>query len=451
MAVSSFSGLASGLDTATIVKELVKLERAPITRLEKTKAELNSVSTKFTNFKDLLGKLRDAAAGLKGRGDLLSSATSTSDDKKVTVTAEAGATLGNYEITVGTLASAQRNQSEVFSARNEAGIFASGELTIQVGSGEAVSVTVDGNTTLDMLVSDINRKGAGVTASVLHSNGEYRVQISGNDTGAANAITFGGSAAGTLNLDAYIVRDAHDAQFELDGLPMTSASNVVSDALSGVSFTLKGTTETDSPITIGITRDNTAIKAKLQGFVDAYNAVAKQIGSEFAYKGSAQTSAASLSGDSALRSIQARLRGLVSTQVEVAGSTLTSLSSIGIRTQSDGTLKIDDTILTKALDTTPEAVSQLLNDELGQSSGIFSQFETGLKDMLTGDSSVLSVRISSIGVRIRSIDAQMSRMELQIDSYQAKITAQFTQMEAAMSRLQNQGSQLSAMMSSLSF
>ena len=148
--------------------------------------------------------------------------------------------------------------------------------------------------------------------------------------------------------------------------------------------------------------------------------------------------------------MQQRLRSLIGTQVEVKGSSLTTLSSLGLRTQQDGTLKIDDAVLDKALAQSPEAVSKLLVDELGGSKGIFGQFEDGLKDMISGEGSVLSARISSISVRVKTIDAQMSRMEVRMDAYEMKLSLQFSAMEQAMSKLQNQGSQLNSMMAAFS-
>jgi flagellar hook-associated protein 2 len=448
VAVTSFSGIASGIDTATIVKELVKLERLPIDRLESKKTALNTQSSKFTAIKDLLSKLQDSAKSMKLREDVLSSSATSSDDKAIGVTASGGATTGSYTLDVISLASSQRNHSEPLAARDQTNLLGWGELTIQVGEGEAVTVDVDENTTLDSLAADINRAGAGVTAGVLFTEGSYKLQISAKNTGAANVVTYGGDVADVLGLAEHVVREAKDAAFEIDDVPMTAATNTVTSAVPGVSFNLKAEAE---GIAIEVTRDDTAIKAKLQGFVDAYNAAIKQVNSEFRYNGTAQLGGASLSGDATLRAIQTKLRGMVSAPAVGITGNYTTLGSIGIGTQSDGTLKIDDKIMSKVLADDPEAVSRLLVEEPGNSTinGVFSQFDDSLKEMLTGTNAPIGLRISSIAARVKQMTTQMDRMELQMDTYELNLSKQFTAMESVMARLQAQGNQMSSIMSSL--
>jgi flagellar hook-associated protein 2 len=446
VAVTSFSGIASGIDTAKIVQELVKLERMPIDRLESKKTALNTQSGKFTALKDLLTKLQASAKSMKLREDVLSSAATSSDDKAVSVTASGGATTGSYTLDVISLASSQRNHSEPLSARNQKNMLGWDELTIKVGSGQAVTIDVDENTTLDSLATSINHSGAAVTASVLFTDGSYKLQISAKNTGAANAVTFGGEVADVLGLNDHVVREAKDAEFEIDDVPMTSATNTVTSAVPGVSFNLKAEAE---GVTIDVTRDDTAIKAKLQGFVDAYNAVMTKINGEFRYTGTAQVGGASLSGDPTLRSIQSKLRGMVASPATGITGGYTTLASVGIGTQSDGTLKIDDKIMSAVLAKDPEAVSRLLVEEPGTSNnGVFAQFDDSLKEMLTGTNTPIGLRISSIATRVKQMTTQMDRMELQMDAYELNLSKQFTAMEAAMAKLQSQGNQMSSIMSS---
>jgi len=227
VAVTAFSGIASGIDTASIVKSLVKLERQPIDRLASQQKDLNTQSSKFSAIKDQLSKLQASAKSLKLRENILSSTATSSDDKAVSVSASGGATTGSYTLDVISLASSQRNHSEPLAARDQKNLVGWGDLTIQVGSGDAVVIDVDENTTLDSLATAINHSGAGVTAGVLFSEGSYKLQLSAKSTGAANAVTYGGDVADVLGLGDHVVRGAKDAQFEIDDVPMTSATNTV--------------------------------------------------------------------------------------------------------------------------------------------------------------------------------------------------------------------------------
>jgi flagellar hook-associated protein 2 len=446
VAVSSFSGIASGIDTATIVKELVKLERMPITRLESKKTALNTQSSKFTAIKEQLSKLRESAKSMQLRENVLSSAATSSDDKAVSVTASGGATIGSYTLDVISLASSQRNHSEPLVARDQKNLVGWGELTIQVGDGDAVAIDVDENTTLDSLAAAINRSGAGVTAGVLFTEGSYKLQISAKNTGADNAVTYGGDVADVLRLDDHVVREAKDAAFEIDDVPMTSATNTVTSAINGVSFNLKAQAQ---GVTIDVTRDDAGIKAKLQGFIDTYNATIKLVNAEFRFTGTAQLGGASLSGDATLRSIQSQLRGMVSTKAIGVSGDYNTLASIGIGTQSDGTLKIDDKIMSKVLADDPEILARVLVEEPGTANkGVLAQFEESLKELLTGKDAPIGLRISSIAARVKQMTAQVDRMELQMDSYELNLSRQFTAMEAAMAKLQAQGNQMSSILRS---
>jgi flagellar hook-associated protein 2 len=446
VAVTSFSGIASGIDTATIVKELVKLERLPITRLESKKTALNSQSTKFTAIKDQLSKLRDAAKSLKLRENVLSSAATSSDDKAVSVTASGGATTGSYTLDVISLASSQRNHSEPLAARDQKNLVSWGDLTIQVGEGDAVSIDVDENTTLDSLAAAINRSGAGVTAGVLFTEGSYKLQLSAKSTGADNAVTYGGDVADVLGLNDHVVREAKNAEFEIDDVPMTSATNTVTSAVTGVSFNLKAQAQ---GVTIDVTRDDAGIKAKLQGFIDTYNTTIKQVNAEFRFTGTAQLGGASLSGDAMLRSIQTKLRGMVSAKAIGVTGDYTTLASIGIGSQPDGTLKIDDKLMSRVLAEDPEILSRVLVEEPGTTNnGVIAQFEDSLKELLTGKDAPIGLRISAIATRVKQMTAQVDRMELHMDAYELNLSRQFTAMEAAMAKLQAQGNQMSSIMGS---
>ena len=104
--------------------------------------------------------------------------------------ATGGASLGTYEIEVGALAKAGRNYTNGFTSKSQTGLFGTGTLSITVGEDDPVGITVDGTDTLETLVTKINASDARVTAGILFDGSKYRLQISGNETGAANALVF---------------------------------------------------------------------------------------------------------------------------------------------------------------------------------------------------------------------------------------------------------------------
>jgi flagellar hook-associated protein 2 len=144
------------------------------------------------------------------------------------------------------------------------------------------------------------------------------------------------------------------------------------------------------------------------------------------------------------------LSSLLGTPATGVTGDYTTLSSVGVSVQSDGSLKIDDDQLTKVLGTDPEAVSRLLIDDKGAGTvGVFAQFKAALTDMTSGTDGAIAQRISGIASRVKDINSQMDRMEQNITEYQDNLNQQFANMEEVMSKLQSQGNQLTAMLSGL--
>ncbi|MEM9190694.1 MAG: flagellar filament capping protein FliD [Myxococcota bacterium] len=442
--VATFSGLASGIDTASIVEGLVQLERRPITLLQQQQQDLNGITGRLGSIQTLMTRLQDAATALDDRDSVMLSTASSSNEDAVTATASGNASLGSFSVEVTSLATAERTYSEAFSARDTAGLFGTGTLSVQVGSATAVDITIDANDTLDGIVSKLNASGADLTAGVLYDGTNYRLQVSGNSLGAENAITF--TETGTsLGLDdpANEVVAAADAIFSIDGFAMTRPTNSVSDAIVGTNLELKA--PTTGATTISVRRDGDAIKENVQAFVDAYNAVQSSINAEFAFSGAARLGD-SLSGDSTLRGIQTRLRSQIGAEVTGLSGSYSRLSDIGISFNRDGTIELDDAEFETALGADPQGVASLfVEDQVAGTSGLMVQFDDLIKEYTDSDG-ILSTKIDLLEDRSRGIDDQIDSMERRVEQFEERLRAQFTSMEQAISRLNSQGDQLNAIL-----
>ena len=174
MSEITFGGLATGLDTAAIITQLMTLERRPIFRLEDKQQAYESQASKWRSVKSRLSSLTDKVSALGERKDVLSTTVSSSDEKVFTATSLGGAPLGATEVNVTSLAQAERTYSDAFSASDTAGLFGTGTLSITVGSDAAVDVTIDGTDTLQSVVDKINASDADVSAGVLFDGTNYR-------------------------------------------------------------------------------------------------------------------------------------------------------------------------------------------------------------------------------------------------------------------------------------
>ncbi|MCB9623967.1 MAG: flagellar filament capping protein FliD [Sandaracinus sp.] len=441
MPVASFSGLASGIDTASLVSQLVSLERAPIKRLETKQANLLSMSRRFSEISKRVDALSSASEALVGATKLLGATASSTDESKVRVSATGDATLGGFSVEVRSLARAERTYSDGIAARDAAGLFGSGTLTLGIGTA-STDVTVEATDTLDDVARKINESGAEVSASVLHDGTSYRLLLAGRGTGTTNAIevTESGTSLGLDRPENELVA-ASDATVVIDGLEITRSSNRFADVVPGVTFDLRGETAPGETVGVEIDRDTDATMEKLEAFVSAYNEVTRGLDAEFAFAGAARIGN-SLAGDSTLRGLQTRLMNTV-----LGEYSSTRLADLGIRLQNDGSLKLDDAEVRERLATDPDGLVSFFGADDGASG--FAKALTDLADIYTGTDGQLKNRIDNLSQGQRDIDEQIERMERRIDKYEENMRKKFTAMEMVVSGLNSQASQLGAILTGL--
>jgi len=183
--VISVGGLASGLDTNSIVDQLVALERRPITLLEQQIGTVQKTRTSFATLESKLGALRTAADRLNTVGEVLAGVASSSDERVVTAAAGTGASRGTLTLTVSQLAQGSvASATTGVAATTDAVATGPGTFSFQVGAGAVRSVDLTAGTTLDGLVSAINDLGAFGTAFPRHSYrapGAYTVAVTVTD------------------------------------------------------------------------------------------------------------------------------------------------------------------------------------------------------------------------------------------------------------------------------
>jgi flagellar hook-associated protein 2 len=445
----TFSGLSTGLDTASIISKLMSVERAPETRMLSTQSNYKSQLSILQNINSKLQALQTKARALDTLGEFASYAASSSEEGAVTAKATGDANPGKYAVEVTQLAQAGRNYSGPFASKTTAGLAGAGTLQIQVGTGDAVQVEITADDTLESVVSKINGSGAGVTAGLVYTGTSYRLQISGKETGAANTLSFteGGTLALGLDEPASVYQQAQDAMLEVDGYGITSATNDVSGAIPGVTLTLRD--ETTGAAEIEVDTDPSAMKAKINEFVSAYNAVVSIIGGEFAFTGQAK-GAGHLTGDSTLRTLQQQLGSSISSPVDGLGFSYTALSEIGVTTNRDGTLAVDTTKLDTALAKDTAGVASLFaGSSTGSVDGAADRIDDLVDRFINSTTGILTARTTGISRTISDIEDNVAAYEERMTAYEDSLIMKFTQLEVTISSLNSQGSYISNMAASL--
>lgn len=441
----SFSGIATGLDSKSIIQSLLTLERRPITRLQTERGTLTSRQNEINGIRSKLRRLADSVNALDKDGAFGLYTSTSSDEEKLGVEASGSALTGSHTINITALAVAKSGSSNVGYADVDTTKFGSGSITILVGTKETtVDITANQNDTLAGIRDAINNADAGVQASTIFDGTNYKLVLNSTKTGTANAFSVS-SDFSFLNEGTGFsqIRAAANASFNIDGLAVTSAENTVKDAIQGVTLTLKNT---GTNLTFGVQRDKTEIGDKFQDFIDAFN--------------DAQTalSTAGAKKDATLSNIRSRLAGTLSTDLSAADFDFTALSQIGITRDTTGKVKLDRTKLDDAIDDNFAGVVATFQGLANNTTktGVADAFRLileGNKDnpsaqgsgILNTGSGLLALREQSIASRIRRIDDQITVTEKRLDGLELSLTKKFANLEQLSARFQSQSGFISTL------
>lgn len=432
MSAITFSGLGTGIDTAAIIQALMRLERAPIDRVERDKARIQQKQGVVQELNGLLTKLRDAAAALYAPGALAAKRATSAATGVVTATATPQAAQGTYNVSVTALAKAHTMASATGPT------LTGGEtLDITVG-GSTTSVTIQAGDDLKALADRINAApGVRVSASVV----ENRLVLISKTSGSAGAITIGGTAATALGLTT--TQAAQDAAATINGVSVTSSGNVISGAIAGVDLTLTGLGETT--VTVGL--DTEAIEKDVRAFVDAYNALVSNVNSATRYDAATKT-AGTLQGDQTITSLGSQVRAIAGAAVAGLGGAYDSLSQIGITSSRDGTLTLDSARFQAALAAAPDAVRAVFgrDDVSDAGDGIARRLHAFASSF---SSDVLSARLTGYTTSLTRLDDRIAGLETLMTLKEQRLRAQFAAMEKAVFQFQSQGADLAARLGAL--
>lgn len=424
----TFTGLSSGLDTAALVNSLVAAERAPAEAIASKQSDLNTQKSIVGSLSSALSALGTAVLAMNQASELQPRSV-TSSDGRITVAASAGAAATVHDVRVSQLARGQITSSREFGSA-AAGAAGTGTLSITTaGSTKAISYTASDS--LSAIASRINDAGAGVSASVLFDGTSHRLMVASTATGTAAAPTFVETGDGLgLSDPANIKIEAKDAIAVIDGVEITRGSNVIGDAVAGLTFSLvsqHAVGEQSSQVKVAL--DGTGLTDKLTKMVSAYNAVNAALHVQLDYTGT-RKGTSTLFGDSTLRQLQGALGSVMSGDY---GDT--ALGDIGITRAKDGSLTLDAAKLTAALAKDPEAVNQVFV------TGGFAEAMTKLTTAYTraGDG-ILASKSKALSARFTVLQTQADQINRRADTLKATLEKQFNALETAMSALRSQAS-----------
>jgi flagellar hook-associated protein 2 len=457
---ASISGLASGLDTASIISSLMQIEKQPQIRIQQ---KITQEQARQQSLKDVLAQLNTLTTAYQSLTDVgtwadVQSVVST-DDAHVSATRTAGAAAGSYSVDVTNLARANQFTGSGVSA-------ATADDTIHItNSAGTTDVDVKAGDTLDVIAGKIN----GTTDSPVYAtvfNGS--LVLSNKSTGVSSKIT-GVTTGGTSGLTFGETQTALDASFKVNGTTYTRSSNVVSDVIPGLTVALKGA-ETGATITIGSPAPDTdSITKKLQSFVTQYNTTLEyllnKVNGAATDANGAPVAQDPLHGDAAIRGLISQLRNSFSDVFQGRPGTMQTLVQAGVSTGKatgsgslssdaiDGKLTLDSAAFSTALTSNFSNVKALFTNATGSypTEGLGQRLADLIKPWTASSASngLLNMRIDGETTTISALQKQSTDWDVRLQTKQQMLQAQFTAMEVALSKSQSESSWLDGQIAQL--
>ncbi|QPT39134.1 Flagellar cap protein [Oligella ureolytica] len=437
MASISSIGVGSGLDLSALLKDLRTSEEAALTTITTRQSRESSRLSAYGQLSNVIEKLQTAAKAFEGT-TTFGQFTTTQTGESFTSSATSKAVAGTYKINVQSLASSQTliaaGQADK-AAQNGTG----GDITFTLANGESKTVSLGNGTSLNDIAAAINADPElGINATIINdgdANTPFRLMFTTAETGTQAAI----SNISVINNDGDLGKlldinnnnnmseqAATDAQVEINGIVISNGSNTLEDVIEGVTLNLS---KADGEVqTLTVSKDDSKAKSAIKSFVDAYNSAQAFIKTNTAYNEASGGSV--LIGDSTTRTAQTRLRDILNIEAD-SGGVFSRLSEIGITTQIDGSLKIDDEKLDKALSSNRDDVAKLFQG----TNGIASRTESITKALINSTDGIVTTARTGAQKIIDDLGEQLIRKQEQIDAKMEIYRIQFTKLDSLIAQM----------------
>lgn len=389
MAISSM-GIGSGLDIQSLVAQLVAAEgQAPLARLDRQEILVQARLSAMGSLKGALATFQSKLQTASNLDSYRSKTTSVTDTSLFTASANSNAPIGAHSVKVEQLAQAHSIATGGFAGIDST--VSTGTLTIEFGTDSgggvftpnagkvAQTLTIDAtNNTLAGVRDAINAAGMGVSASIVFNGTDHQLVLTSNDTGEKNSLKVTGIAEltydptnpGSDTMTTTVA--AMDSRAVIDGITITSNSNSMNDAIEGVSIFLRKVDANAAAFTVS--EDTNKAVSAVKAFVDGYNELMTTVKSIAGYDPETETGGPLL-GDATVRSIVNQVQRIISTPVDGLDGKYRFIGDIGMATQKDGTLSLDESKLRAAISDNAIDVGRIFSEGAGVTDSLLSYVE----------------------------------------------------------------------------
>jgi flagellar hook-associated protein 2 len=467
--MSSIGGITSSANSTLmqLVQSYLANERAPLTRLQENRTALTTRVTGFHDLKTKLQALRTAVDDFRLPGSLTPLGqyrAVVSDTTALTATVTGAAGEGAHAIVVDEVARAHSVAGSELSATEAFSKSGSFEFAI-TQDGVTSNVTVDlaeGLTNREALAAvarAVNASGSPVRASVVATDGlagRVRLLLTSAATGTPALLSEIADVTGDLAsltgiagsssaeaFSANTVQTATNASLRVDGLSLVSPSNTIEDVLPGVTLSLLR--PTDAAVTLTLERDGEAVRASVQGFLDAYNAVVDFVREQTRAADADGENRGAMTGNATFMGLRRELRTLATDPVDgIDEAALHRLSELGIRADATGKLTLaDPEALDEALSADPDGVERLFADS---QDGVAVRLVTAI-DRHVQSSGSIARETNALESRGRVLDQSITRLKERLARREQTLLNEMNTLQSMIDSLNAQQSTLSQLMS----
>jgi flagellar hook-associated protein 2 len=412
------SGLASGLNTSSIIDALISADSGRLNALKQKQSDYQVQISTMGTLVTQLQAMQTAADGLSKNGVVAIQPSSTYSDFSVTGSAKAE---GSYSIQVSQLAQEAKLRSTSFSSAQDASVVPQGTLQFSIDGTNTVAIDTTGKGLAD-IAQAINDNISGLNASVISTSSGYYLNVARKTTGYATTANAALTVVSDPGLGLTTQQAAQNAQISIDGLPVTRTSNAINDVIPGVTLNLTGKSGVSN--NVSFVANSSGTEAALNGFVTAYNTLATTLHNQLV-QDPTQSYGDTLLSHTTTAGIESAMQGLLSKTVVASGSVRT-LADLGLVLKNDGTLMLNTITMNNAIASNPSAVN-----------AIFSQSQTGIGDTVdayvnaqtNASNGALTLQTASLNSSISQMTDEESGIQSYLDSERARLVAQFTNME----------------------
>ncbi len=227
------------------------------------------------------------------------------------------------------------------------------------GQTVIVDYATDNLTTLAAKINAV----PGTDARLVPSQGRFQLEINGDVAPVIEGLDAFGMTSTTVQTNFAAQNptrlvDAQDAQYTLDGIALTSASNTITSVIPGATITLNSA-DPIKKANLAVTRDTDTVMGTVKGLMTAFNRVNSFIRDNSTFDSESYETGI-LFGDSVAAQVSSALNNTLFSAAQGVTGAFRNLTQIGFSLDSDGNVAVDDAALRNALETNPNAVADLL-------------------------------------------------------------------------------------------